>query len=346
MMDEKISCDTPKESKVATFLSKFAPLLILSFGLIAFLFLFGNVLTYSTKDPNTGEKAYFALNLLGFFDKTVTEPWIMIVILSSLAIGSLLPLVSYLFPKAKKSLLVSSLLVLLLSACFIFIGKEIFLSFAYNKIANFRNAELGWGSAASIVSIVAASVACLFATDYAKENSVRAIAEDGLLIAAAFVLNFIKIPLSVTGGSVNFQMLPLMLIALRRGPVHGFVCGGLIYGLLTCLTDGYGFATYPFDYLIGFGSVAVMGLFAPVILPKEGNPSIIKGILFIVLAGFVSTLVRFIGSTMSSMLVYGLSITDAMVYNAVYIPVSGLLAIAALCLLYPALLQINKRYKA
>ena len=35
-----------------------------------------------------------------------------------------------------------------------------------------------------------------------------------------------------------------------------------IFGLVTCLTDGYGFYTYPFDYLIGFGSIAVFGFFS------------------------------------------------------------------------------------
>ena len=98
--------------------------------------------------------------------------------------------------------------------------------------------------------------------------TIRDIAEDGILIAAAFGLNFIKIPVGPTGGSINLQMLPLMIIALRRGPFHGLVSGGIVYGLLTCLTDGYGFACYPFDYLIGRG----FGLLPPIHPWKEANP--------------------------------------------------------------------------
>ena len=132
------------------------------------------------------------------------------------------------------------------------------------------------------------------------------------------VLNLIKIPVGPTGGSINFQMLPLMIIALRHGPQHGFIAGGIIYGLLTCLTDGYGFACYPFDYLIGFGSVAVMGFFRKFIFAKEQNNYNVKGILFILLAGALSTAVRYIGSNVSSIVVYGYTLEAALAYNAFY----------------------------
>ena len=118
------------------------------------------------------------------------------------------------------------------------------------------------------------------------------IAENGILIAMAFGLNFIKIPVGATGGSINFQMLPLMIIALRRGPASGLICGGILFGLLTCLTDGYGFACYPFDYLIGFGSVAVMGFFRPFIFGQNQKGYNFKGEAFLLLAGVLSTFIR------------------------------------------------------
>ena len=91
-----------------------------------------------------------------------------------------------------------------------------------------------------------------------------------LLVFVIKVLHFLH--LTSLGGSINLQMLPLMIIALRRGPVTGFVCGGIIYGLFSILADGYPFATYPFDYVIGFGSVGIMGLFNSLIFPKEEKP--------------------------------------------------------------------------
>lgn len=141
-----------------------------------------------------------------------------------------------------------------------------------------------------------------------------------------------------------------MLIALRRGPASGLICGGLLYGLLTCLTDGYGFATFPFDYLIGFGSVAVVGFARPIAFSRRclEAPNNAKNLAFgeiaLLCGGILSTVVRFAGSTASSMVVYGYTFEAAAAYNAVYIPVSGVCAVVPLMLLYPALLRLERLY--
>ena len=167
----------------------------------------------------------------------------------------------------------------------------------------------------------------------------------------SFGLNFVKIPVGATGGSINFQMLPLMLIALRRGPASGLICGGLLYGFLTCLTDGYGFATFPFDYLVGFGSVAIVGFVRPFVFSASAMSSekltakaIVIGEVAILVAGLLATLVRFAGSTASSMLLYGYDFAAAAEYNAVYIPVTGACAIVALMLLYVPLVKVQKAF--
>jgi thiamine transporter ThiT len=171
--------------------------------------------------------------------------------------------------------------------------------------------------------------------------TVRDIAEDGVLIAMAFGLNFLKLFAAPTGGSVNLQMLPLMLIALRHGPFHGFLCGGLIYGLLTCLTDGYGFATYPFDYLIGFGSVAVLGFFRPLIFGPNQKGYNLKGEIFLFIGGVASTALRYVGGTVSSMVVYQADLVYALWYNSIYITVSGAFAFAVIMALYGPLVPVN-----
>ena len=79
---------------------------------------------------------------------------------------------------------------------------------------------------------------------YSKDANAKTIAEDGILYRRCLALDFIRIPLQVEG-SINFQMLPLMIIALRRGPAHGFIAGGIVYGLISCLKDGYGFLHLP-----------------------------------------------------------------------------------------------------
>ena len=207
--------------------------------------------------------------------------------------------------------------------------------------ASLHDVKITWGAA---LGMVFCALGFAFTTTSNENYTTKEIAEEGVLISLAFVLNFIKIPIGPTGGSINFQMLPLMIIALRHGPAHGFVAGGIIYGLLTCLTDGYGFACYPFDYLIGFGSVAIMGLFKNQIFGKDQKGYNIRGLIFIFIAGALSTLIRYVGSNVSSIVIYGLSLEAALAYNSIYIPLSGLVATIAFMALYGPLVRINQIY--
>ena len=314
-------------------------------------FLFGPLLTYETK-YYVGEekiKEYYSANIIKLLNGSITPSWVFIVQLVFVSI-SIISLIVALFvrnqKKANDSVVAIILIDLALLVAYSILAKEIFSYFAgdMEMIANFNGAQVGWASGVIIFLTAVEFFAVISVSSYSKQ-SVQGLAEDAMLIAAAFILNFIKIPLGATGGSINFQMLPLMLIALRRGPVTGFVCGGFIYGLITCLTDGYGFATYPFDYLIAFGSVAVMGFFSKFILPTEENkyPLWLSEIL-VFAAGLLSTFIRFVGSTTSSMVIYGYQFVPALAYNALYIPLSGAAAVLVLMIALPALQKLNRKY--
>ena len=255
--------------------------------------------------------------------------------------------------KAKEGWSVGAALSFLLAFCLFAISPYLFdwNAAGFGLIENYNGTELAVGGALGIVfSLIAAFFAAVVPFQN-REITVAEIAEDGILIALSFGLNFVKIPVGATGGSINFQMLPLMLIALRRGPASGLICGGLLYGFLTCLTDGYGFATFPFDYLVGFGSVAIVGFVRPFVFSASAMSSekltakaIVVGEVAILVAGLLATLVRFAGSTASSMLLYGYDFAAAAEYNAVYIPVTGACAIVALMLLYVPLVKVQKAF--
>ena len=191
-----------------------------------------------------------------------------------------------------------------------------------------------------------AIAALLSLSIYFVENpiSTRDIAEEGILLSMAFILNLVGIRFVKGGGSVNLQMLPLFLIALRRGPAHGLICGGLIYGMVTCLTDGYGLQCYVFDYLIGFGAVLLLGLFRNQIFGEKQTGYNFKGLLFLFVGALIATTLRMIGSTASSMLLWNYKFIPAISYNLTYIPLSGLLAIAFIMALYGPLVKINKQF--
>ena len=194
--------------------------------------------------------------------------------------------------------------------------------------------------------LFSATAALMSLSIYFVENpiSTRDIAEEGVLLAMAFILNLVGFRFVKGGGSVNLQLLPLFIIALRRGPAHGLICGGFIYGMVTCLTDGYGLQTYVFDYLIGFGAVLVLGLFRNQIFGKDQTGYNLKGLIFLFVGGFIATLIRMIGSTASSMILYHYDFLPALSYNVTYIPLSGLFAIAIIMAIYGPLVKINRQF--
>ena len=159
--------------------------------------------------------------------------------------------------------------------------------------------------------------------------------------ALAIALQFIRIPIGETGGSINLGLVPLAYLALRHGPAKGFVAGAFVYGLVTCLTDGYGLYTYPYDYLVGFGSIAVFGFFRPLVFPKDKawTP---WGFLWILLAASLQSFVRFVGGTVSSMVNYGYGLYAACAYNVVYVFVTGAVTAGVILILYPALGRLEK----
>ena len=219
-----------------------------------------------------------------------------------------------------------------------------FYRIKYEVKYSFDVTDLSFSFFIIIICYFVAFILSFIASFRHYEFSVKDITEMGVMIAAAIGLNFIKIMPMPTGGSVNLQMLPLFFLALRRGPLKGFVGGGIVYGLITCLTDGWGFASYPLDYLLGFGSIAVIGFFSPYILvPGEKNYTV-KGELLLLLAGVIATTVRFIAGTVSSMVIYGYELVPAMAYNSLYVYVSGALSLAILMALLGPIRRINARF--
>lgn len=83
-------------------------------------------------------------------------------------------------------------------------------------------------------------------------------------VALATVCSFIKVYQMPQGGSVALTMIPILLIAYRRGFGAGVITGA-IYGLISLLVD---FVIYHpmsilLDYVLAFGAVGIAGFFKP-----------------------------------------------------------------------------------
>lgn len=174
--------------------------------------------------------------------------------------------------------------------------------------------------------------------------SVREIVESAMLIALAIVFDLqgLKIQIGNGGGSISLTMVPLFVLALRVGFLKSFIGIGVIYGLITCLIDGWGIVYFPLDYLLAYGSISLIGLFKNIILDKNEK---FEGILFLILSTLICLILRMIFHTISSMVFYDYSLVAAIAYNGPYVFVSGAATLVMLLLLYKPLLIINEKFK-
>ncbi len=166
--------------------------------------------------------------------------------------------------------------------------------------------------------------------------------EIGLFVSLAIILDlpFCKFKLLENGGSISIAMLPLILISIRKGTLKGFIASGIIFGFITCLLDGYGIITYPLDYLLGFGSLSVAGLFRN----KINQSKKVTRYIFFVLDCASSLVLRLVFATSSGGLIYKVDVLSSLVMNVSYIFPSGALCIIAGCLVLPIFLQLMKKY--
>jgi len=147
-----------------------------------------------------------------------------------------------------------------------------------------------------------------------KKDGLRTLAEGAIMVAVAFVLSFVEIPVGLYGGSVEFVMIPLIVYARRRGAAWG-MGAGFVYGTIKYFSTGWAvnWLSILLDYSIAYMAVGLAGL------PK-GKRGYIWGTL---LGCFVRFLVHYI----SGIVLYaeympdeflGLTMTSVPFYSALY----------------------------
>ena len=164
----------------------------------------------------------------------------------------------------------------------------------------------------------------------------RAIAEIAIFAAIAFILDFIQeklftfVPFFANGGSIGFAMVPVMLIALRRGVISGGICG-LITSLLQMLggmtvIGGDNWQWYDMlfqvllDYTLTYPMVGLLaGIFSHFIKNENKNINLLMVILAAVCGGLGKFLCHFLAGCIfwQSFEIFGSSVT-ATVYSLIY----------------------------
>ncbi len=114
----------------------------------------------------------------------------------------------------------------------------------------------------------------------------RRLTEVAVCIAMAVVCSFLKVWEMPQGGSVALTMVPILVIAVRRGAIDGIMAGA-VYGLISLLIAGvvYHPMSILLDYVLAFGLLGVAGFF------KKNLSGIIMGTTVGVAGRFISSLI-------------------------------------------------------
>jgi thiamine transporter len=167
---------------------------------------------------------------------------------------------------------------------------------------------------------------------------VRTIAEIGVTIALAGVLHMIKVWEMPQGGSITLgTMVPLFILALRRGPLVGAVGGGL-YGLFEgwIISGGKNFyhpVQVILDYPLAFAAAALAGFF-----PKRPALGVVT-----------ASVARFVIHVISGIVFFGQYakgqpvVLYSLGYNALYLGPDLLLALVLTLLVWQRLGKEHSR---
>jgi thiamine transporter len=145
-----------------------------------------------------------------------------------------------------------------------------------------------WISVAAVFVLL--GVIALIALYYKKQKDTRRIAFAGVCVALSFTLAVIKVSPIQYGGSITLaSFVPILLYTYFYGTVDGLLVG-LIHGLLNFIEDPYILtpATFIFDYLLAFASVAMMGLFSKMKRKEKGVAPLLLGCVCVFALRFIS----------------------------------------------------------
>lgn len=164
----------------------------------------------------------------------------------------------------------------------------------------------------AIVAIIAIiTLVCVFISQKKREKfSTKMLTLGAIAISLSMVLNLITLYTMPNGGSVTLgRLVPLLIFSYIFGIPAGFIIGS-ICGLLDFLTKPYFVHIVQFllDYPLAFSCCGFAALFRKNI--KLKSFSIICGTM-------VTGIARFLFSTISGVLYWGLTFVPSMVYNSV-----------------------------
>lgn len=173
------------------------------------------------------------------------------------------------------------------------------------------------------------------------------ITEVGLAIALSVALQYlgIRLPINIAGGSISLAMMPIMVVALRRGVFAGVVAGAL-FGLIDVALEPY--VVHPvqlvLDYPVAFGAVGLTGLGSRSVLNQFSETLAGRAAAAAVAWSLVGSACRFAAAFISGIVFFAANAPAGQpvwiysaVYNLSYLLPSALACAVAVFVVVPVL---------
>jgi len=179
-----------------------------------------------------------------------------------------------------------------------------------------------------------------------RSQRTQLIVEIALTAALAAVLSMfaVKLPINFAGGTISLSMVPIFVLALRRGAIAG-VLAGVLFGMADMLIEPFFIMPQQvfLDYIVAFAAVGLAGLGSAAYnkaLDRSQWLALLVAVPFMVLGGAG----RFAAAWTSGVLFFGANAPAgqpvwlySIVYNLSYIVPSLVVSVTAALLVLPVL---------
>lgn len=178
-----------------------------------------------------------------------------------------------------------------------------------------------------------------------RSQRTRILVEIALSVALSAVLSMlaVRLPINFAGGTISLSMVPILVLALRRGVLPGVIAGAL-FGFVDYLIEPFFVAPMQvlLDYPLAFGAVGLAGLGSALFrraYATSPSRAALWAVPFIVLGGAG----RFAAAWVSGVVFFGQNAPAgqpvwlySLVYNLSYIVPSIAICIAVALVVLPA----------
>jgi thiamine transporter len=174
-------------------------------------------------------------------------------------------------------------------------------------------------------------------------NRTRVLVEIALTVALAVVLGLLKLWEMPYGGSISLEMLPILVLALRRGWRVGVLAGAL-YGVVALMFGGLVVHPVQFvlDYPVAFALAGLAGVVTPYL--RRSTASVRTTWPWIVGGVALGSALRFVSHWVSGLVFFGQYAAPgqpawlySLLYNGSYLVPAAVICAVAAVLLVPAL---------